>query len=606
MEYLADVGVSILIFAALGLSLNLLVGYTGQVSLAHAVFYGLGAYAVGLLTLPSESTGTEVARGVTSGAGWPFIPAVIVGVLFATAAALVIAIPALRVTGEYVILLTLAFQVVANQLMNTLSSITGGPYGLTPIPPPDLLGWQLTTPQATILLMLLVVIGFVALTWWIGLSPFGRILRGIREDEEAVAALGKNPTASKVMIFAVAAGLAGLVGGISAAYYSFIAPGNYSLDVSIFLVAIVVLGGSGNVTGVLIGALVLGGLQPVLQNVVGDRGIVWQSVIYGLGLAAVMFLRPSGVFPEATGLDRLIKNRVYDRLVEWQGIGRAASSVSETPGELARTEARAGQNSEGAGGRSDDANPVLRGVGLSKSFAGLKAVEGVDIELPRGQVTGLVGPNGAGKTTLFNLLTGTLKADTGQVFLGPDEVTGDPIDALARRGLVRSFQDVRVFEQLTALDNVAMAVPDQPGENPLQLIGRPLMVLRSEALTLEKAREALKFVGIERLADEVVVDLSFGDQKLVAIARVVATEADVLLLDEPTSGVDPSRVEEITELVLRLRDSGRTICIVEHSVHLIEQLADQVVFLDDGRVLARGPMDELTRQDHLVEIYFGT
>ncbi len=603
MEYIADVGISILIFVTLALSLNLLVGYTGQLSLAHAVFYGLGGYAVGLLTLPSVATGTIVARGVTTGAGWPFVPALIVGTVFTFVVALVVALPTLRVTGEYVILLTLAFQIVASQLMIALPSVTGGPYGLTPIPPPDLFGLTLTTPMAAFPMFLAVAIGVALLTWWIGVSPHGRVLRGIREDEEAVAAIGKNTTLAKVLVFGFAASLAGLVGGMGAAYYRFIAPGNYSLTVSIFLVAIVVLGGSGNVMGVVVGGVVLGGLRPLLQNLVGDTAIVWQSVIYGFGLVLIMLLRPEGVFPEGVGLDRFLRQRLYLPLVSRLG---ATSGAIDGPhaGELPREDGQVDVAPDAA--VLDRPSVVLRGVALSKRFAGFQAVDDVTIELPRGQTTGLVGPNGAGKTTLFNLLTGTISPDTGHVFLGDEDVTGVPVHHLARRGLVRSFQDVRVFKNLSVLDNVAMAVQHQPGENPLWLVVRPLHVMREEAVVLRKARESLSFVGIEHLADDRVGSLSFGDSKLVAIARVLATEAEVLLLDEPTSGVDPSQVDEIIRLIKRLRRSGKTICIIEHSVHLIEQLADQVVFLEDGQVIAQGPMSELRRQERLVEIYFGT
>lgn len=596
MEYLADTGVAILIFVALGLSLNLLVGLAGQVSLAHAIFYGLGAYGVGLLTLPTQPGGTEVARGVTSGAGWPFLPALIVGTAVAFFAAIIIALPALRITGEYVILMTLAFQIVANQLMNTLSTVTGGPYGLTPIPPATVLGLDLRSPQQAFIVFLVMTGGIALLSWWMTLSPFGRVLRGIRGDEEAVSASGKNTTRAKLAAFSIAAGIAGLVGGVAASYYQFIAPGNYSLEVSIFLVAVVVLGGSGNVMGVILGGVILGGLAPVLTNVIGDTGIVWRSVFYGFGLVVVMYVRPSGVFPEGTGLDRIIERRLYRPLLR-----RAHVHVGEQE-PVRPSKVEGAEPSDSA--RSD--GPTLIGQDLVKRFNGLTAVAGVDIELPHGKITGLVGPNGAGKTTVFNLMTGTINPDRGKVFLRGEDITGLTIDKLVHRGLARSFQDVRVFDELSVLENVAIAVPDQAGEAPVTLMTRPWLVLRSEATAREKAVDALTFVGIENLREEQVGDLSFGDQKLVAIARVLATEADVLLLDEPTSGVAPDRVEEIIESIKALRNAGKTICLIEHSVHLIQQLADHVIFLDNGRVVARGPMEELMARDDLVEIYFGT
>lgn len=599
MEYLADVGVTILLFVLLGVSLNVLVGFTGQISLAHAVFYGLGAYTVGLLTLAPEPLGTEVARGVISGAGWPFLPALLVGTAVAFLASALVAIPALRVRGEYLILLTLAFQVVVNQLMNTLSSVTGGPYGLTPIPPIDLFGFEIRNPPQVFLLLVVVSMVFVLITWRLGNSPLGRLLRGIREDEGAVAALGKNPVVAKVLAFAIAAGMAGFVGGIAAAYFRFIAPGTYSLDISIFLVAVVVLGGSGNVMGVVFGALVLGGLRPILENVIGDQGIVWQSAVFGGALVAFMYLRPGGVFPEGTGIDRLFRERVY-----LPAVGKAADGQRTLDDESGASPGGRSDISEGSPNGVSDM--VLEVRGLVKHFNGIKAVNGVDFGLQRGRITGLVGPNGAGKTTVFNLIAGTIKPDAGQVMVRGDNVIGLRPYQLASRGVARSFQDIRVFQQMTVLDNVAIAIPEQPGENFAIFTLRPIHSFRGEARTYEQASEIIRFVGLEGLEKTRVSELSFGDQKLVALARVLATGSDVLLLDEPTSGVDPQKVEHIITLIRTFKDAGKTICIVEHSVHLISQLADHVVFLDNGRVLAQGTMDQLATQKELVEIYFGT
>jgi branched-chain amino acid transport system permease protein len=250
--------------------------------------------------------------------------------------------------------------------------------------------------------------------------------------------------------------------------------------------------------------------------------------------------------------------------------------------------------------------PVLEARDLSISFGGLRAVDGVTLSLEQGKVTALLGPNGAGKTTIFNLVTGILRPDAGRVLLRGEDITQLSPHEIAQRGMARSFQDVRVFHRLSALQNVAIAVPDQPGENLALLATRPWRSIKGEGTTRAKAREALAFVGLEGQADENVGNMSFGDQKLVAIARLLATECNVLLLDEPTSGVDPSAVEGVIDVILGLRDLGRTICIVEHSVHFVERLADHVIFMDQGKVIAEGTMAALMAQTHLTEIYFGT
>ncbi|HEX5497683.1 MAG TPA: ABC transporter ATP-binding protein, partial [Thermomicrobiales bacterium] len=237
---------------------------------------------------------------------------------------------------------------------------------------------------------------------------------------------------------------------------------------------------------------------------------------------------------------------------------------------------------------------------------GIAAVNDVTMTLGEHQITALIGPNGAGKTTIFNLITGTLTPDRGRVLLRNVDITGKAPNAVANLGMARSFQDVRLFPQLTALQNVAMAVPNQPGENVAALALQPIRCRRAEAQVRAEAMRCLALTGMADRAEERVANLGYGEQKLVAIARLLATEADVLLLDEPTSGIDPASLDEMIGLVLRLKELGRTICIVEHSLTVVERLADHVVFMEEGTVTAEGTIDELTRQERLVEVYFGT
>lgn len=243
---------------------------------------------------------------------------------------------------------------------------------------------------------------------------------------------------------------------------------------------------------------------------------------------------------------------------------------------------------------------------LTRRFAGLTAVEDVSFDVVAGSITALIGPNGAGKTTIFNLITGVLTPDRGRVYLHGQDITGKSPNKVAKLGMARSFQDTRLFRRLTVLENVAMAVPHQPGENIASLALRPLRSRRMEAETLAKALGYLELIEMTGKAHERVANLGYGEQKVVAIARLLATESDVLLLDEPTSGIDPAVLDDMIALVLRLKDLGRTICVVEHSLHVVEKLADHVVFMEEGRVTAEGTIAELTSQERLVEVYFGT
>lgn len=609
MDYYADIAVQILFLIMLGASLNLLMGYAGELSMAHATFYGVGAYTAGLLTLPvaTEAIAAASSRGVAGGAGWDIGPALLVAIGVSFVVALLLALPALsRVRGEYLVLLTLAFQTVANQLMGSADGVTGGAYGLTPIPPAELFGLSLGVPTQAFWLLLPCAVIVVAICFGIGESPFGRLLKGLREQELAVKAVGKDTVVPKLVVFGLAAGIAGFAGALNASYYQFIAPGTYDLNLSILVIAIVIIGGVSNLTGTIVGAILLGSLRPILQEVAGDNAIAWQAVVYGLLLVVIIRFRPLGLVPEGTSILRLFRRRNLEPAIAGASngvIATTAPSIPEPSTSPAPTRATALVLPERP--VVADGSPVLEVRNLSKRFRGLQAVDDVSFDLARGKITALIGPNGAGKTTIFNLLTRVITPDSGTVTLNGEDISALSPHRIAKRGMARSFQDGRLFERLTAVENVMLAVPGNSGENLALLATRPLHCRTRDHEARELALEALGFVGMREKAGITVADLSFGDQKLVAIARLLATECDVLLLDEPTSGVDPGAVEGVIDVVRGLRDAGKTVCLVEHSVHMVGQLADRGIFLDQGRKLAEGTLDELMGQEHLTEIYFG-
>ena len=596
MGYIADAGITTLIYISLAVSLNLLVGYTGRVSMAHAIFFGVGGFTAARLTLPTaaqltQQFGENGVAGMQTGLGWNWFVALLVAALVAFAAALFISLPAVRlVHGEYLILLTLAFQLVGSQLMNIMDPVTGGPYGLSGIPPISFFGVTLAGPVPMFWVLLCGTIITILICWGLGQSPFGRLLKAIREHETAVESVGKDPVIPELLAFGISAALAGSIGALAVFYYGSAVPGNYTIDLSILMIAAVVLGGAGNITGTILGAVALGLLEPVLRQIVGDASIPWQAVIYGAALVLMMRLRPEGLLPERKG---------FTKLAARLRSSRELRPALPTPGEALERLSRVTVNN------SEQLEMVVEVQDLKKSFGGLAAVNGATFGLQVGVVTALIGPNGAGKTTIFNMICGTDSVDSGRVFLMGEDVTGQPTHKLAKKGLVRSFQDIRVCQKLSALDNVAMAVPRQSGENVLQLIVYPHRVRREEARVRRRSLDCLALLDLADKAEVKVGDLSYGDQKLVAIARLIATDSDVLLLDEPTSGVDPVSVERVVDGIGRLRELGRTVCLVEHSVHFVQRLADRAVFLDQGSVIAEGTVAELMKRADLAELYFG-
>jgi branched-chain amino acid transport system permease protein len=577
-------------------SFNILFSFAGQVSMAHAAFYGFGAYSAGRLSMPIVKD--LAVGGVLPGLGFPLAISIVIAMIFAFFLAFIIALPALsRVTGDYLILLTLAFQMITNQLMSALDGVTGGSYGLKSVPPLTFFGNKLTQPIDAIWFFLVVTSLVLYLCHFISASPYGRLLRGIREQDSAVRAVGKSSSLPKIMAFGFAGAIAAMVGGLNGAYYQLVVPNTFSLNLSILVFSVVVLGGAGNLIGTVLVAFILTALRPVIQAIAGDSAIAWQAVIYGFALILIARFRPEGLLPEGYGPRKIIK--------KFRSTGNLLPSAEI---EQVVTEPSISFNVRQTviNGASLVAEPILVIKNLTKSFGGVKAVQGVSFNLMPNRITGLVGPNGAGKTTVFNLITRSIIPDTGTVFLNGREISNLSTVQIAKSGIARSFQDGRLFMQLSAIDNVSMAVPNQLGESIIGLVFRPIPSMKRERIVRNKAVEALHYVGLRGNLDELVGNKSYGDQKLVAIARLIATECDLLLLDEPTAGVDPSAVEKVIGAVLDLRRLGKTICLVEHSINMMGQLAEHILFMDQGRVIAEGALDTLMRDKNLTEIYFGT
>ncbi len=556
------------LFTILGLSLNLLLGYGGLASMAHAAFFGVGAYAAAL-----------TARDL----GWPFPLTMAAAVVLTTILAGVVTFPALRVRGEYLILLTLAFQMVVYGLMLSWVDLTAGRTGISAIPRPRLLGATLVTPAQFLPLIAFCAVVVFAIAYRIGESPLGRILKAMRDDELATLAIGKSVLRYKVLVFCVSGGLAAVAAALFAHYQAFINPFSFNLDRSIFLVALVVLGGTANPLGTVVGAFLFVGLPEVLRFLQARPDIVdaIRNLVFGLLLVLFMRFRPEGFIPEHSRRPK--------------AAGANPPGASGTAGELLAPV-----------GPSDAPGPALGARALRKSFGGIKAADDLSLALARGKVTALVGPNGAGKTTVFNLLTGFLAPDAGTVLLRGRDVTRCAPWRTVRLGLARSFQDVRLFERLTVLDNVLAAIPHQPGERLGHLFLAPWRTAEAERRNREKALVYLAFVGLAGKAGEVASSLAFGEQKLVALARLIATEADVLLLDEPASGVDLHWVRRILELIRQLAASGKTVCIVEHNLEVVTAIADHAYFMEAGRIIAEGRPEDLMADPRLAQIYFGT
>ena len=573
----------IAIYSIYAISLNVLLGFTGQLSVAHAAFGAVGGYIAAYLGLDH---------------GWAFIPCLLVGAGGAGVAGMLASLPASYLDVRYMILLTLALSTAIIAVVGAIPAL-GGATGLTSLPFPSVFGTTLLEPSQWFRVTLVIALIVLAICWRMVHSPFGRVLRGVREDELATRGVGKNVVRYKVTVFGVTAAMAGIAGALISYYDSSIQPTAFGLSQSLEIIAMIVIGGTANLLGSILGAAILILVSYVLTNVINisttTSGYV-QLFIYGALIIAFMMLLPQGLLRERWTFERL-----------WHRLRHHPTESDEhavTPEELAVAAAHA---AAAENGHADGVGRIaLEAHGLRKYFGGIRAADELSLELRTGQITGLIGPNGAGKTTVFNLLTRVIPPDAGVVTLSDQLVTDWTPNRIATSGMSRSYQDVRIFARMSVLENVLIAIPHQPGERLFNLFLRPLAVRKFEREARTRALEHLQFVGLAEHADDAAGSLPFGDQKLLALARLLATEAEVLLLDEPASGIDIDGVEKMLQLIEQLRERGKSVCIVEHNLHVVERLADRVYFMEAGRITAEGTMTELMSQERLSEVYFGS
>lgn len=565
MNYWANVINIILIYSILGMSLNLVLGFSGMVSMAHAVYFGIAAYAVALLS---------------ANLGMGFVYAAIIAIILAGLFAAITAFPALRVRDEYLILLTLALQMIVSGIMNAWLSVTGGPSGIPGIPPISIGSLALTSPTQLLPLLLVVTTVVFLVAQRITRSSFGRALKAMRENESAAIAAGKNIVLLKVIIFGVSGIIAGVAGVLFAGTQGFIDPLSFNLDTSIMIIALVALGGAANLYGTIVGAILILGLPEMLtffnagstDTVSASRGI-----IFGLLLILFTRFRPQGIIPEKAFSQRRHSPRP-PRHMNGPESGQPAA---------ARTQVS------------------LEATNLNKRFGGVVTAEDVNLVLKPGMVTALIGPNGAGKTTIFNLLAGVLRPDSGRIAVRGRDITTMSAWRRVPEGIGRSFQDVRIFENISVVDNVLVALPAQHSESLLDLFLKPSHVRRHEQHNQSRAMDLLEQVGLDDKAFESAGDLSYGEQKLLAIARLVATGAGILLFDEPAAGVDTVWASKMIEIIRTLAQSGKAVCLVEHNLNVVRELADVIYFMNVGNIVTKGTPDEIMRNTELADIYFG-
>ena len=560
--YHQNVLFSAFLLGVMALSWNVVSGYAGYISLGHSAFLGVGAYTAALLSLH---------LGIS-----PFVLAPLGGVAAAILALLVGSV-VMRARGHAFVIITIALVLTLQVTGLNLGSFTGGSRGVTlPIPT-----WDPDLGNApfyySMLLLLVLTLGLCA---WIRRTKFGTGLIAIREDENKAASIGIHTNTYKTLSFMASGVMVGIAGGVYAYFLTFIDPrGMFDILISVSILLAALVGGKGTVWGPLVGAFIVQFLNEA-TNVYANGSQLRLILFGGLLMATVMFV-PRGLLP--TLKEWLTSRKAKERPVE--SIDQGTIAGKEAAVRLVRKlEPRSGHD-------------LLVGKGLVKTFGRLAAVDGCDLEVAEGSITGLIGPNGSGKTTLFNLLTGMVRPDAGEIYLDGRRMDRLPPWDRSHAGLGRSWQTTRLFNDMTVLENVVAPMPD--------FRWRRLAASAVGGQEAERARELLDFVGMAKLSEARAGHLSFGQRKLVELAQVLMMEPRMILLDEPAGGINPALVERIVSLVRDLNGQGITFLIVEHNMPVVLDLCDPVIVLAAGRRICAGPPSEVQQDPAVLDAYLG-
>lgn len=540
------------VWATMGIAWNVLSGYTGLVSFGHAAFFGLGAYATTLLF---------IKLGLTPWLGIPL------GALFSALAAMLIGWPTFRLRGHYFALSMLAYPLAMLYVFEWLG------YQEVSLPRrlDNPVGYmQFADNRIYSAIALGIMIFAMIISRRIEQTRFGKSLLAIKQNEIAAEAVGIDTFRWKMKAMAISGFIAGLVGGFYAVVLLVVTPQTvFGMLTSAQALIMALFGGVGIVWGPVIGAAVLVPLTEILHAELGDKLPGIQGVVLGVAIIGIILYAPEGIYWKIRDLWMKRKGQAV--------AGAAPIAVSPTSALPDRV--------------FDPSAPALLEVsGLSKSFGGLRAVRDVSFVVKKGEILGIIGPNGAGKTTLFNLLNGIIRADTGAVKFGGENLIGLQPNQICARDIGRTFQVVRPFARLSILDNVVIGAYKAAATD-------------EEAYQL--ARDALARVGLAGDAHLLANGLTTRQLRLMELARALAGKPKILLLDETLAGLGADAVEEVLGVIKRLAADGITIVIIEHTMQAMVRLADRFLVLNHGATLAEGPPGEVTRDEKVIEAYLG-
>lgn len=552
------------IYALLAIGMGLAMGVSGQINLAQVAFFGVGAYTLAILTTHS---------------GYGFWTAAVLALLTSVAAGLFVGIPALRMQSHYLGIVTLGLALgFINWVTN--ASISGGADGISGIPLPTLPGVDLSSEYLYYYLELVVCALGLGFGLFVVRTSLGRRLRAMRDDPLAAGAMGAEIPLLRMTAFLLASLYGGLAGVLYAGLIRYVAPETFSIGNMFILLAMVIIGGRRSLAGCVVGAVGL----TLIREWLSDFS-TYAQLGYGVVVVLMVVFAPTGLAG------------IPSRAKEFANRRRGRSED--------RAQLRPFQPYDAPDAPDAAGEPLLEIRSVTKDFRGLRALDDVSLTVEAGEIRGIVGPNGSGKTTLFNVISGFYRASSGQVgFTGRDTTTTRPY-ALSLLGMARTFQNLRLFGQLTVRENILVALDRSRTHTIWQYALWQPGIVRRERQLRRQAQELLERFGIVDFAESAPGSLPYGIQRRIEIARAMAARPRLLLLDEPAAGLNGEEVQQLARIVRSIRDSGTTVVLIEHNMGLVMSLCEHVTVLSSGVIIAEGTPAEVVAAPEVIEAYLG-